>query len=77
MSVNSFLFLLYLISASLLSSSEPSKNQISSETIPFQASFFVVTAGKPSLKSNLSWCPNEAIVPILVLSSRFSPFSRI
>ena len=74
-SVNSSLFLLYLISANLLSSSEPSRNQISSDTTPFQASFFVVTAGNPSLKSNLSWCPNEEIVPTLVLSSRFSPFS--
>ena len=53
-SFNSLLGLLYLISASLLSSLEPSKNHKSSETTPFHARDFVVTAGNPSERSNLS-----------------------
>ena len=44
--------LLNLISASLRSSSDPSRNHKSSETTPFQARDLVVTAGNPSSKLN-------------------------
>ena len=73
-SVSSDLSLLNLISANLLSSSDPSKNHNNSETTPFHARDFVVTAGKPSFKSNSNWCPKEDIVPVFVLSSLSSPY---
>ena len=51
-------------------------NHNNSYTIDFKCNFFVVTIGKPLLKSNLIWCPKTLLVPVPVLSDFSFPFSK-
>ena len=66
-----------VISESLRSSLDPSKNHRSSAAHARHASFFVVIAGKFLVRSNLNCLPNTERVPIPVLSKRSSPFAKI
>ena len=55
----------------------PVRNQSSSCTIDGRCTFFVVSSGNPSARSNRIWWPNTLSVPVPVRSSLRTPVSRI
>ena len=54
----------------------PRRNQSSSRMIERRCTFFVVTSGKPSLRSKRIWWPNTLFVPVPVRSPLVTPWSR-
>ena len=51
----------------------PRRNHKSSSAIERKWTFFVVTSGKPSLRSKRIWQPNTLLVPVPVRSAFATP----